>query len=66
MFQEEDRYSIAYFLRPESDVDFEDSDGKTVSVKKWHDDKYIMYTQTHEKQDQSTVLTGGMEQTLLD
>jgi hypothetical protein len=37
-----------------------------VSVKKWHDDKYIMYTQTHEKQDQSTVLTGGMEQTLLD
>ncbi|KAJ7675904.1 2OG-Fe-II oxygenase family oxidoreductase [Mycena polygramma] len=49
-FQEEDRYSIAYFLRPESDVDFEDCDGKT----------------THEKQDQSTVLTGGMEQTLLD
>ncbi|KAF8174674.1 2OG-Fe-II oxygenase family oxidoreductase [Mycena galopus ATCC 62051] len=66
MFQEEDRYSIAYFLRPESDVDFEDSDGKTVSVKKWHDEKYIMYTQTHEKQDQSTVLTGGMEKTLLD
>ncbi|KAF7364638.1 putative 2-oxoglutarate-dependent dioxygenase At3g49630 [Mycena venus] len=66
MFQEEDRYSIAYFLRPESDIDFEDSDGKTVSVKKWHDEKYIMYTQTHETQDQSTVLTGGMEQTLLD
>ncbi|KAJ7635340.1 2OG-Fe-II oxygenase family oxidoreductase [Roridomyces roridus] len=64
--QAEDRYSIAYFLRPESSVDFEDADGKSVSAKKWHDEKYVMYTEKHEEQDKSSMLTGGMEQILVN
>jgi len=66
VYQEEERYSIAYFLRPESNTNFEDTDGKTVSAREWHDEKYIMYTERHEKQDQSMMLTGGMEQILVN
>jgi len=61
VYQEEDRYSIAYFLRPESAADFQDADGKMVSAKQWHDEKYVVYTEPHDKQDMGTVLTGGME-----
>ena len=64
--QEEDRYSIAYFLRPESDVSFEDVDGQKVSAVKWHDEKYVMFAEPHEKQKTSRMLTGGMEQILVN
>lgn len=64
VYQEEDRYSIAYFLRPESAASFEDVDGKVVSAKRWHDEKYVTYTEPHEKQDLSNILTGGMDQIL--
>ncbi|KAJ7590077.1 2OG-Fe-II oxygenase family oxidoreductase [Mycena floridula] len=63
--QEEDRYSIAYFLRPESNVKFEDVEGKKVTAEKWHDDKYVMFGEPHAKQDASMMLTGGMEPILL-
>jgi isopenicillin N synthase-like dioxygenase len=64
--QEEHRYSIAYFLRPESEVKFEDADGQKVSAEKWHDDKYVMFAEPHEKQEMSKMLTGGMEQILVN
>lgn len=64
--QEEDRYSIAYFLRPESGVDFKDVEGKKVTAEKWHDDKYVMFAEPHAKQEQSEMLTGGMEQILVN
>ncbi|CAE7059196.1 unnamed protein product [Rhizoctonia solani] len=63
-YQAESRYSIAYFLRPESTANFEDTEGRAVSAKTWHDEKYVVYTEPHHKQDLSTVLTGGMEQIL--
>lgn len=59
--QREHRYSIAYFLRPESGVMFEDSEGKEVTAGKWHDDKYVTFTEPHAKQRMSSILTGGME-----
>lgn len=62
--QEESRYSIAYFLRPESAAVFEDTNGKTTLAKKWHDEKYVMFGETHAKQKQSQMLTGGMERVL--
>ncbi|CAE6455388.1 putative 2-oxoglutarate-dependent dioxygenase At3g49630 [Arabidopsis thaliana] [Rhizoctonia solani] len=63
-YQTESRYSIAYFLRPESTAKFEDTEGRAVSAKTWHDEKYVVYTQPHHKQDLTTMLTGGMEQIL--
>jgi len=59
--EKEARYSIAYFLRPENNTIYEDTDGKKVSAAKWHDDKYVMFGEPHEKQEKSTMLTGGME-----
>jgi len=63
-FQHESRYSIAYFLRPESSLSFEDTDGNEVTAQAWHDQKYVMFGEPHTKQDESTMLTGGMEQVL--
>jgi len=58
---DEDRYSIAYFLRPENGVQYEDTDGKEVTAQKWHDEKYVMFGESHQKQAMSAMLTGGME-----
>lgn len=60
--QEEHRYSIAYFLRPEDDAVYVDSKGRELSAKAWHDEKYQVFREPHEKQEQDIVLTGGMEQ----
>lgn len=59
--QEEDRYSIAYFLRPENAAVYEDPSGKKVTAREWHDDKYVMFGEPHVKQEASAMLTGGME-----
>lgn len=59
--QEEDRYSIAYFLRPENNAVYEDPNGKKVTAREWHDGKYVMFGEPHAKQDESPMLTGGME-----
>lgn len=59
--QEEDRYSIAYFLRPENAAVYEDPSGKRVTAREWHDDKYVMFAEPHVKQEKSAMLTGGME-----
>ncbi|KAI0761698.1 2OG-Fe-II oxygenase family oxidoreductase [Trametes elegans] len=59
--QVEDRYSIAYFLRPENNAVYEDPSGKKVTARVWHDDKYVMFGEPHVKQEASPMLTGGME-----
>lgn len=62
--QKEDRYSIAYFLRPENGAVYEDAEGKKIAAGKWHDEKYVMFAEPQEKQEESEILTGGMEQIL--
>lgn len=59
--QHEDRFSIAYFLRAEDDVEFRATGGRTVSAKSWHDEKFDVFRQSHDKQAQDSILTGGME-----
>lgn len=54
-----DRYTIAYFLRPDNRVSFVDSNGELVTAQHWHDTKYEVFRATHEEQRQGTVLTGG-------
>lgn len=59
--QDEDRYSIGYFLRAADEMVYEGSDGRIVTAKEWHDDKFALFTESHSKQDESAMLTGGME-----
>lgn len=59
--QHEDRSSIAYFLRAKNEVEFEDSTGRTVSAKAWHDEKFDVFREPHEQQERVPILTGGME-----
>lgn len=59
--QQEDRYSIAYFLRAEHDVSFKDTTGRSVTAKTWHDEKFDVFREPHEQQEEASVLTGGME-----
>ena len=40
----EHRYSIAYFLRAEDDTMFMDSEGRYVTAKDWHDEKFKAFT----------------------
>jgi isopenicillin N synthase-like dioxygenase len=61
---DEDRYSIAYFLRPDNRLEFKDADGATTTARAWHDGKYVMFAEPHEKQRLSNVLTGGMEKNM--
>lgn len=59
---QEDRYSIAYFLRPESDAKYKDSKGRWVTASQWHDEKYEIFQQEHAQQKEGhIILTGGME-----
>jgi hypothetical protein len=53
-----DRYSCAYFMRPELDAMFEDDEGHSWSSIAWHDRKYSAFRATLEKQKESSVLTG--------
>lgn len=59
--QEEHRYSIAYFLRPEDKAMYRDSKGRMITAKEWHDGKYEVFRQPHEKSTKDSILTGGME-----
>lgn len=59
--QEYHRYSIAYFLRPEDDAIYVDSKGRGISARAWHDEKYNVFREPHEKQEKDMILTGGME-----
>jgi isopenicillin N synthase-like dioxygenase len=59
--QREHRYSVAYFLRAEDSVTYTDSEGRAFTAKQWHDTKFDMFRETHEKQEMDSILTGGME-----
>jgi isopenicillin N synthase-like dioxygenase len=59
--QEEDRFSIAYFLRPEDNAVYIDSKGRELSARAWHDEKYSVFRKPHDEQEKDVVLTGGME-----
>lgn len=57
----EHRYSVAYFLRPENDLKYEDPEGRAISAQQWHDDKYRTFADSHEKQATNSILLGGMD-----
>ncbi|UKZ96569.1 uncharacterized protein TrAFT101_011351 [Trichoderma asperellum] len=57
--QTSDRYTIAYFLRPDNRVSFIDSNGAHVTAQHWHDVKYEVFRATQEEQRRDTILTGG-------
>lgn len=59
--QEEHRYSIAYFLRAENNTKFTDPNGRSVTAKEWHDEKFDLFRDTHQNQSQVSVLFGGLE-----
>jgi len=59
--EKEHRYSIAYFLRPESALQFKDPEERVVSAEEWHDKKYVMFAEPHRVQAESKMLMGGME-----
>jgi isopenicillin N synthase-like dioxygenase len=59
--QHEHRFSVAYFLRAEDNVEYEDSEGRRFTSKKWHDTKFDVFRETHDKQELDSYLTGGME-----
>jgi len=48
--QDEDRYSIAYFLRPENKTVYKDPQGRPISAAEWHDKKYVMFAEPHDEQ----------------
>ncbi|KAM0254481.1 hypothetical protein ACHAQJ_006763 [Trichoderma viride] len=60
--QEEDRYSIAYFLRLNDDVAFNDSTGKMWTAKGWHDFKFDVFKNPSTLDTNGRFLTGMMEE----
>lgn len=59
--EHEHRFSIAYFCRPVHGTMFRDSEGRMIACDEWFSHKFDIYRATHEEQQKSTVLTGGME-----
>ncbi|XPT00036.1 hypothetical protein M3J09_009198 [Ascochyta lentis] len=59
--QDEDRYSIAYFLRLNDDVRFDDSTGKMWTAKGWHDFKFNVFKSPSTLDTTGQFLTGMME-----
>ena len=62
MGRQEERWSVAWFLRPENGTVMEGADGERVEVAEWHDKKFGVYHEGHEVQRKSRVLLGGMEE----
>lgn len=57
----DDRYSIAYFLRPGNDTMFLDSQGRWVTAGRWHDEKYDVFKASDAENHQTdAILLGGM------
>lgn len=59
--QEEDRYSIIYFLRAEDNAVLKDPEGTVVTAQEWHMRKMEATKQTHAEQALNLALTGGLE-----
>jgi isopenicillin N synthase-like dioxygenase len=60
----EHRYSIAYFLRAEDDTMFMDSEGRWVTAKEWHDEKFKAFTDPPVWQAMApkSMILGGMKE----
>lgn len=58
--QEEDRYSIAFFLRPNDDAIFRDPQGQVMNSRTWFEKKFKAFRETHEQQDDQPFWRGGM------
>jgi isopenicillin N synthase-like dioxygenase len=52
------RYSLAYFMRPEYDAQFEDEDGAQWTGLGWHTRKFAVFRASVEQQKNDSVLTG--------
>lgn len=52
------RYSIAYFMRPELDVEFKDDEGVEWTGIGWHTRKFTVFRAPSEEQKKDSVLTG--------
>jgi len=59
----EDRYAIAYFLRPSDDAEFSDSLGEKSTAVGWFAKKHECYEKEKEQQ-QEAFLIGGMKATV--
>ena len=59
--QNEPRYTMAYFLRPEDNAVFKNAKGQLIRAKEWHDLKFDHFREPHSKQMLEPILTGGME-----
>jgi len=60
--QDEDRYSIAYFLRLNDNASFTDSTGRTWTAKGWHDFKFDVFKSPSTLDTKGQFLTGMMEE----
>ncbi|TID19645.1 2og-fe oxygenase family protein [Venturia nashicola] len=60
----EDRYSLAYFLRASDDAEFVDPNGNVVEAVDWYLRKNKTYEQEGAKQLEGRVLVGGLENEL--
>lgn len=60
--QREDRYSIAYFLRLNDNVIFNDSTGKKWTARGWHDFKFDVFKSPSTLDTTGQFLTGMMEE----
>jgi hypothetical protein len=60
----EHRSSIAYFLRAEDDTMFQDSEGRYVTAKEWHDQKFKAFTDPPVWQAMApkSMILGGMKE----
>jgi hypothetical protein len=56
----EDRFSIAYFLRPGDDVVLEGGGGRKFTARGWHDFKFDVFRLPHDEQERSAYSIGGM------
>lgn len=57
-----DRYSVAFFLRPDNNAKFLDSQGRWITAEQWHDEKFDVFTLPHSEQRlANSMLVGGME-----
>lgn len=60
----EHRYSVAYFLRAEDETMFRDSEGRYVTSRQWHDEKFLAFLGSPAEQAAAprSLLLGGMHE----
>lgn len=59
--QEEDRYSIIFFLRTEDHARLRDHESRELTAAEWHARKMTAYAESEDAQSRNTALTAGME-----